>query len=184
MSQNPLPDPEALQQEAIRLRAELALKDRLVEQLSLELLALVKEKEWVPPAAETTAAPRSLPPSSDYATELERQVLAYQEQLYVRDGEIEQWQQVARELSDRNAQLERVVEELPEIYHQKFAERMHPIKEKIVELQRENRQLHAKLQSASYRLAVRDRDRDPGNRVDLPDFTHSRSRSSSTYENV
>lgn len=183
MSQYPLPDPEALQQEAMRLRAELALKDRLVEQLSLELLALVKEKESAPPAAETTAA-RSLPPASDYATELERQVLAYQEQLYLRDGEIEQWQQVARELTERNAQLERVVEELPEIYHQKFAERMHPVKEKIVELQRENRQLHAKLQSASYRLAVRDRDLDPGNRVDLPDFTHSRSRSNSPYENV
>jgi predicted nucleic acid-binding Zn-ribbon protein len=50
-----------------------------------------------------------------------------------------------------------VVQELPGVYRQKFAERIEPIKEKVEQLQKENRQLHAELQSVTYRLAMRNR---------------------------
>jgi len=63
--------------------------------------------------------------------------------------------------------LEQVVQELPRIYKQKFAERMGPVKEKVAMIQRENRQLHAELQSVSYRLAVRSR---RTSHIDLPSF--------------
>jgi hypothetical protein len=56
---------------------------------------------------------------------------------------------------------------MPGVYRQKFAERLAPIKEKVAHIQRENRQLHAELQSVSYRLAVRNRQT---NHVDLPSF--------------
>ncbi len=63
--------------------------------------------------------------------------------------------------------LEQVVQELPTLYRKKFNERIVPIKEKVGQLQRENRQLHAELQSVSYRLAVRNRN---VTHVDLPSF--------------
>jgi hypothetical protein len=46
---------------------------------------------------------------------------------------------------------------LPNVYRQKFAERMTVVKKRVTELHRENRQLQAELQSVSYRLAVRTR---------------------------
>ena len=60
------------------------------------------------------------------------------------------------------------MQELPEVYRQKFGERIGPIKEKVEMLQKENRQLHAELQSVSYRLAVRNRQ---SKGLDLPSFS-------------
>jgi chromosome segregation ATPase len=98
---------------------------------------------------------------------VEQQVTFYQEQIGDRDAEIYQLRQTAQELTDRSRMLEQVVQELPKIYRQKFAERLTPIKEKVTQIQRENRQLHAELQSVSYRLAVRSRRQ---NHLDLPSF--------------
>jgi predicted nuclease with TOPRIM domain len=89
--------------------------------------------------------------------DVEQQVTFYQEQITSRDGEIYQLRQSVQELTERSRMLEQVVQELPHIYRQKFAERMAPVREKVAMLQRENRQLHAELQSVSYRLAVRSR---------------------------
>ncbi|NER49582.1 MAG: hypothetical protein F6J86_33305, partial [Symploca sp. SIO1B1] len=84
------------------------------------------------------------------------------------DEEIYQLRQSVQELTDRSRMLEQVVQELPQIYRQKFSERMIPVREKVAMLQRENRQLHTELQSVSYRLAVRNRNI---TRIDLPSFS-------------
>jgi hypothetical protein len=65
-----------------------------------------------------------------------------------------------------------VVQELPEIYKEKFAERLQPVEERVAQLQRENRQLHAELQSVNYRLAQRMKTGTPET-VDLPAFAAS-----------
>jgi hypothetical protein len=70
-------------------------------------------------------------------------------------------------LSDRSRMLEQVVQELPRIYKEKFEQRLTPVREKVVQVQHENRRLHAELQSVSYRLAVRNR---KTNELDLPSF--------------
>jgi chromosome segregation ATPase len=162
------PNLPELQTEVTRLREELEMRDQLVQQLSQELFRLVKGNTGFMPSPEVSerhlAEMRSL---REQLQGVEQQVMFYQEQISARDGEIYQLRQSVQELTDRSRMLEQVVQELPRIYKQKFAERMAPVKEKVAMIQRENRQLHAELQSVSYRLAVRSR---RTSHIDLPSF--------------
>ena len=159
------------QAEILRLREELQMRDSLVQQLSQELFRLVKGNANFMPNPEVSerhlAEVRAL---RDQLKGVEQQVSFYQEQITDRDTEIYQLRQSVQELTDRSRMLEQVVQELPKIYRQKFAERLAPIKEKVTQIQRENRQLHAELQSVSYRLAVRNRRQ---TQLDLPSFPRS-----------
>ena len=160
---------QTVQSEVTRLREDLRLRDQLVQQLSQELFRLVKGNANFMPQPEVSerhqASMRSL---REQLQEVEQQVQFYQEQIKTRDEEIYQLRQSVQELTDRSRMLEQVVQELPQIYRQKFSERMIPVREKVAMLQRENRQLHTELQSVSYRLAVRNRNI---TRIDLPSFS-------------
>lgn len=159
---------QEMQAEVARLREDLQTRDQLVQQLSQELFRLVKGNTSFMPSPQVSdrhlAEMRAL---REQLQGVEQQVTFYQEQITARDGEIYQLRQSVQELTDRSRMLEQVVQELPKIYRQKFAERMAPVKEKIALIQRENRQLHAELQSVSYRLAVRSRQ---VTNLDLPSF--------------
>jgi chromosome segregation ATPase len=172
VSQAETPNLQSAQEELSHLREELQMRDRLVEQLSQELFRLVKGNNNPGVAQdipdEYLAQMRSL---REQLQGVEEQVTFYQEQLQERDEEIYQLRHSVQELTDRSRMLEQVVQELPEIYRQKFAERMEGVREKVEMLQRENRQLHAELQSVSYRLAVRSR-RHSG-RLELPSLSGS-----------
>lgn len=163
--ENPVLEPQA---EVARLREELQIRDDLVQQLSQELFRLVKGNNNFTPGTEFSerhlAEVRAL---REQVKGVEQQVMFYQEQLTDRDSEIYQLRQSVQELTDRSRMLEQVVQELPKIYRQKFADRLSPIKEKVVMIQRENRQLHAELQSVTYRLAMRSRQQ---TQLDLPCF--------------
>lgn len=160
-----LPD---LHAEAARLREELQMRDNLVQQLSQELFRLVKGNASFLPSPEVSERHLSeVRALREQLQGVEQQVTFYQEQITDRDTEIYQLRQSVQELTDRSRMLEQVVQELPKIYRQKFAERMVPIREKVTQIQRENRQLHAELQSVSYRLAVRTRRQ---THLDLPSF--------------
>ena len=164
-------DAETLQQvqaENTRLQEELTLRDQLVQQLSQELFRLVKGNvSFAPTESASDNQEEQLRSLQEQLQNVEEQVKFYQEQIETRDSEIYQLRQSVQELSDRSGMLEQVVQELPHLYRQKFAERMAPVREKVALLQRENRQLHAELQSVSYRLAMRTRS---PSRIDLPDF--------------
>jgi prefoldin subunit 5 len=114
--------------------------------------------------------------------EVEQQVKFYQEQISHRDTDIYQLRQSVQELTDRSRMLEQVVQELPRIYRRKFAERMAPVKNKVEQLQRENRQIHAELQSVSYRLAVRSRR--TNSKIELPNFAHHQTSPIPTFGNA
>ncbi len=160
---------QQLQAENIRLREELALRDQLVQQLSQELFRLVKGNvSFMPSEQLSERQMEQLRSLQEQLHNVEEQVRFYQEQIQARDTEIYQLRQSVQELSDRSSMLEQVVQELPYLYRQKFAERMAPVREKVAMLQRENRQLHAELQSVSYRLAMRTRN---PSRIDLPNFS-------------
>lgn len=160
-----------LQAEAVRLREELQMRDNLVQQLSQELFRLVKGNADFLPHPEVSERHQSeVRALREQLRGVEQQVTFYQEQIADRDSEIYQLRQSVQELTDRSRMLEQVVQELPKIYRQKFAERMAPVKEKVAMIQRENRQLHAELQSVSYRLAVRTRNQP---HLDLPNFPRS-----------
>ncbi len=176
------PPLSALQAEVSRLRQDLQMRDQLVQQLSQELFRLVKGNANFAPKQEVSdrhiAQMNAL---REQLQEVEQQVQFYQQQIGSRDGEIYQLRQSVQELTDRSRMLEQVVQELPQVYRQKFAERMIPVKEKVETLQRENRQLHAELQSVSYRLALRNRST---SKLDLPSFQRSNSAPIPTFGNV
>ncbi|AFY38692.1 hypothetical protein Lepto7376_2412 [[Leptolyngbya] sp. PCC 7376] len=153
-----------------QLQQELQLRDQLVQQLSQELFRLVKGNDEFTPQPEFSERQQAeLRLLREQLQEVEQQVSFYQEQLTQKDQEIYQLRQSVQELSDRSRMLEQVVQELPQIYRQKFAERMATVRDKVEKLQNENRQLHAELQSVSYRLAVKNR-RHSLSEIELPTF--------------
>lgn len=157
-----------LQAEVARLREELTMRDQLVQQLSQELFRLVKGNgNFIPNPELSERQQAEMRALRQQLQGVEEQVSFYQEQLATKDGEIYQLRQSVQELTDRSRMLEQVVQELPRVYKEKFDKRLAPLKEKIALIQRENRQLHAELQSVSYRLAVRNR---RASRLDLPSF--------------
>ncbi len=161
----------ALQTEVARLRDELQMRDQLVQQLSQELFRLVKGDQGATANPELSAQHQAeLQSLREQLQAVEQQVGFYQEQLASRDADLQQSQQAVQELTDRCQMLEQVVQELPQVYRRKFAERIAPIKERVAKLQQENRQLHAELQSVSYRLAMKTRHVD---HIDLPTFSRS-----------
>lgn len=168
MTRTPVSHQSDLQAELARLREELSMRDQLVQQLSQELFRLVKGNTLAHPQAESSESQhyeiRSL---REQLKGVEQQVDSYQAQVNERDLEIQKLKSSVQEMSSRSKMLEQVVQEMPRIYKEKFAERMVPIKEKVARIQRENRQLHAELQSVSYRLAVRNR---RITHLDLPSF--------------
>lgn len=170
-------NPQELRAEVARLQNEVKMRDQLVQQLSQELFRLVKGNATAAPVpAASNPEPEQLQLLHAQLSDVEQQVEFYQQQIADRDRELFQQRQAVQELTDRARMLEQVVQELPEIYKQKFAERLQPIHERVDMLQRENRQLHAELQSVSYRLAQRGR-REAGN-LDLPSFEEREGRAS------
>jgi len=159
-------NPEQLQAEMTHLREELQMRDQLVQQLSQELFRLVKgNASFMPNQSESEGNMAQIQALQEQLRGFSEQIGFYQEQIASRDAEIYQLRHTVQELTDRSRMLEMAVQELPHIYRQKFAERIEPVKERLDMLQRENRQLHAELQSVSYRLAVKTR-----SAIDLPSF--------------
>lgn len=168
-----------LKAEVVRFREELSTRDQLVRQLSQELFRLVKDNTPYAPRPEV---------AGDYRAEVrllreqlqgvERQVHFYQDQLQRRDLEIQQLRQTIRELSERSQMLEQVIRDLPKVYTQKFAERLAPIKTKIMALQSENRQLQANLIAVTDRLATKGiqlQQSTPDLKLDLPNINQQQS---------
>jgi prefoldin subunit 5 len=172
---------QELKSEVSRLTEELQMRDQLVQQLSQELFRLVKgNSSFVPTPEVTDRHQAQMQAMREQLQAVEEQVSFYQEQIAERDTEVYQLRQSVQELTDRSRMLEQVVQELPGVYRQKFAERIEPIKEKLEQLQKENRQLHTELQSVTYRLAVRNRKaqgldlptvgQDDGRGIQMPSF--------------
>ncbi|MGQ4650033.1 Npun_F5560 family protein [Lyngbya aestuarii] len=182
MIQTETPNLHSVQTEVSRLREELQLRDQLVQQLSQELFRLVKgNANFLPPPEVSERHQAQMRLLQEQLQDVEHQVKFYQEEISGRDGEIYQLRQSVQELTDRSRMLEQVVQELPQIYRQKFAQRMAPVREKVAMLQRENRQLHSELQSVSYRLAVKNRNI---SRIDLPNFCRPRVGPIPTFGNI
>ena len=173
MSQTDNSTIQALSTEVSKLRQELQLRDQLVQQLSQELFRLVKgNTDFMPQPEVSERHQNELNALREQLQAVEEQVSFYQEQISTRDSEIYQLRQSDQELTDRSRMLEQVVQDLPQIYRQKFEERMAPVREKVALLQQENRQLQAELQSVSYRLALKSRTASHSG-IDLPSFPQS-----------
>ncbi len=163
------PNGLSVQSEVIRLKEELEMRDQLVQQLSQELFRLVKgNQDFLPTPEVSEQQQQEMRSLREQMHKLEEQVIFYQTQIEERDSQTQHLHQTNQELSDRTRMLEQVVQELPRIYKEKFAERMSAVKDRVARIQQENRELQAELQSTSYRLAMRSR-RGSSN-LDLPTF--------------
>ncbi len=147
-----------VQSEILQLNQQLQMRDQLVDQLSTELYRLIKANPAALPPAEgmVTDAPATsmgyIPEANHHQqdlTALESQIAFYQTQIDKRDAQIAHLQSSCQSLSERNQMLEHVIQELPEVYRQKFSNRLDQVKTKVKSLQLENRRLYSALQDSS-----------------------------------
>ena len=175
MTQSSYVDINEHQAEVARLEAELEIRDQLVQQLSQELFRLVKNNAGILPQPENLAEHQTeMNALCEQLRGIEKQIDFYQAHLAEKDTEISQLRQTVEALTDRSRMLEQVVQDLPEVYRQKFADRLLSVKQRVVDLQREKHQLQAELQSVTYRLALRSR---RSQRLELPSLNSSSSAS-------
>ncbi len=153
----------ALKTEIAHFREELHMRDQLVQQLSQELFRIVKSEQPSHTAIVGGDHRGEIRVLREQLQGVETQVHYYQNQLQNRDQEIKQLRHTVRELSNRSRMLEQVVQELPRIYSQKFAERLAPIREKITNLHRDNQRLQSELQQVA--------SAPPRRELELPDLS-------------
>jgi chromosome segregation ATPase len=149
--------PQSVVQELAQLRQQVQLRDQLVEQLSTELFRMVKTHPPLLSAGSSTAVPLvSANPEADALRSdlkhIEQQIEFYQSQIDKRDTEILRLQKSCQALSDRNQMLEQIIQQLPEVYRQKFTDRLDSVRSKVQTLQTENRRLNSELQQVNSRL--------------------------------
>jgi chromosome segregation ATPase len=149
--------PETVVQELVQLRQQIQVRDQLVEQLSTELFRMVKTYPPALPASTSAGMSKQPIPSSQVEDDalradlnhLEEQIEFYQGQIDKRDVEITRLQKSCQVLSERNQLLETIIQELPEMYKQKFVDRLDLVKSKVQSLQTENRRLNSALQQVN-----------------------------------
>lgn len=145
----PQQDPVSLEKEIQHLQQQLSARDQLVDQLSSELFRLIQaHPPLLAPAAEAQVA-RPVSQADRLRQELqalEEQIEFYQQQIDDRDTEINRLQTSCQSLSERNQMLERLIQELPEVYKHQFSDRLDQVKNKMQSLQTENQRLYSQIQ--------------------------------------
>ena len=135
----------------MQLQQQLQLRDQLVAQLSTELFRLIRAHPPALLAAKETVEQTDMTVQEESLRQelkvIEQQIGFYQEQIDQRDAEIVHLQASCQGLSDRNQMLELVIQDLPEVYRQKFSDRLTQVKTKVQSLELENRRLYDQLQT-------------------------------------
>jgi chromosome segregation ATPase len=147
----PQQDLTPLEKELKHLRQQLSARDQLVDQLSAELFRLIQaHPPLLAPAAQVTTGPISQADRLRQELQaLEEQIEFYQQQIDDRDTEINRLQSSCQSLSERNQMLERLIQELPEVYKHQFSDRLDQVKNKMQSLQTENQRLYSQIQQES-----------------------------------
>jgi chromosome segregation ATPase len=153
MMDQPQQDLTPLEQELKHLQRQLSARDQLVDQLSAELFRLIQaHPPLLAPAAEMQVTAGPLSQADRLRQELqavEEQIEFYQQQIDDRDTEINRLQSSCQSLSERNQMLERLIQELPEVYKHQFSDRLDQVKNKMQSLQTENQRLYSQIQQES-----------------------------------
>ncbi len=154
-----------LQEQVLHLHHQLQMRDQLVQQLSEELFRLIRDQPGSTQESETDS--QTMQSLQRQFQVVKQQLALHREEIAKRNAEIAHLRQSLEELSARNSLLEEAMQELPEVYRQRFAERLRTVRQKLFMLQQENHQLHARLQNANYGLAIKT----PYPKVELPNFS-------------
>lgn len=156
---------ETLRDQNQRLQQELQQKDVLIQELSEELLRLVKGNISVEHSfpADQQSEVRSLTQKLHNANE---QLILSQLLLKEREQEISELRQALVDAHAYGSALQAKIESLPEVYGSKFSERMEPVKSKVEELQKEKDLLTSEVQNLAHRLA----NSAPVQRIEVPEI--------------
>ncbi len=150
MTDQSQPDPTLMEKELKHLRQQLTARDQLVDQLSSELFRVIQaHPPLLAPATETQMTVGPMSQTDRLRQELravQEQIEFYQQQIDDRDTEISRLQNSCQSLSERNQMLERLIQELPEVYKNQFSDRLDQVKNKMQTLQTENQRLYSQIQ--------------------------------------
>ncbi len=195
MTALPPPNTQALSAEITALRSELAFRDQLVEHLTKELQRQEISSQSVTSAIPSASddLPSQLRQLADLIEGRERE---FSELLVHLQAQLDQSRQLADQLKQRleresqlrqqqvtdltrqreeiSAALQQQIEDLtcrlevlPQLYHQKFSQRLEPVLGQIRQMNQENALLQEKLQTISFVVNNSNRLQGP---VDLPTF--------------
>jgi chromosome segregation ATPase len=158
---------ETLRDENIRLQQELHQRDILVQQLSEEVLRLVKGNvAFLPNQALAEQHQLEMRSLTTKLANAEEQLILHQLLLRERDQQLGELRQALLLANDRTQNLQEKIDNLPAFYSTKFSERMEPVKSKVEELQKQNTQLNSEVQDLSHRLAHTI----PPQRIEVPEI--------------
>ena len=159
---------ETLRDENIRLQQELQQRDLLVQQLSEEVLRLVKGNiAFLPNQAVSEKHEAEIRTLTTKLANSEEQLILYQLLLKERDQELQELRRALEEATATAQNLRQKINNLPAVYSTKFSERMEPVKTKVEELQKQNSHLNSEVQNLSHRLA---HNTVPPQRIEVPEI--------------
>ncbi len=158
---------ETLRDENNRLQQELQQRDLLVQQLSEEVLRLVKGNVvFTPNQALAEQHKAEIHALNSKLSNTEEQLILWQLMLNERDQQLHELRESLAEATANSQNLQQKIEILPVVYGTKFSERMEPVKSKVEKLQKQNVQLNSEVQNLSHRLAHSS----PPQRIELPEI--------------
>jgi len=145
---------ETLRDENNRLTQELQQRDLLVQQLSEEVLRLVKGNiAFLPNQSLSQQHEQEIKALTNKLLNTEEQLILCQLLLKERDQQLSELRQALETENAQTQNLQHKIDNLPTVYGAKFSERMEPVKSKVEELQKQNTQLNSEVQNLSHRLA-------------------------------
>ncbi len=160
---------QTLNESSLNLADELLVRDQLVQQLSEELYQLMVQhpelfvrfyqarKAEAANAEALQLLQQQIQQIEAQISSYQEQILAYQQEIQAREAEVADLKRQVIELGDRNQMLERVIQEMPEVYRQKFSDRLKQVHLKVEHLQKENEQLRSELRQLQTLLATQSR---------------------------
>jgi len=158
---------ETLRDENIRLQQELQQRDLLVQQLSEEVLRLVKGNvAFLPNQALSEQHEQEVRSLTNKLLNAEEQLILHQLLLKEREQQLSELQNTLAEVNANAQSLQQKIDNLPTVYSTKFSERMEPVKSKVEELQKQNTQLNSEVQNLSHRLSHAI----PPQRIEVPEI--------------
>jgi chromosome segregation ATPase len=158
---------ETLRDENIRLQQELQQRDLLVQQLSEEVLRLVKGNvAFLPNQALSEQHEQEMRSLTHKLVNAEEQLILHQLLLKEREQQLSELQNTLASVNATAQSLQQKIDNLPTVYSTKFSERMEPVKSKVEELQKQNTQLNSEVQNLSHLLAHTV----PPQRIEVPEI--------------
>ena len=154
------------QAEAVELRRMLEDRDALIRQTVTELVRVNQQNRQLQMSLDQAQRPATTSQDEDQlmalrsqnqylednVRRLEGQVKAARDEVNERESGLRALLGKIQDLSENNRQLEKHLNDVPELYRRKFTERLNPVTACIENIQTENRRLQGEVQGMAQKL--------------------------------